>query len=66
MISFNKRTISADKNNEFIWRRKHVNIINVVGYRIDLYFHELKLAIEIDENGHSDRSLDYEMKSKRL
>ena len=24
---------------------------NVLGYRIDLYFHDYKLAIEIDENG---------------
>ena len=30
----------------------------VLGYRIDLYFHEYKLAIEIDENEHSDRNID--------
>ena len=30
----------------------------VLGYRIDLYFHECKLAIEIDENEHSDRNID--------
>ena len=35
---------------------------NVLGYRIDLYFHDCKLVIEIDENGHSDRSIDYEIK----
>ena len=33
---------------------------NVLGYRIDLYFHDYKLAIEIDEDGHSDRNIDYE------
>ena len=26
---------------------------NGLGYRIDLYFHNCKLAIEIDENGHN-------------
>ena len=27
---------------------------NVLGYRIDLYFHDHKFAIGIDENGRSD------------
>ena len=28
---------------------------STLGYRIDLYFHKYKLAIEVDELGHSDR-----------
>ena len=32
------------------------------GYRIDLCFHDHKLATEIDENGHSDRNIDFEIK----
>ena len=31
---------------------------SVLGYKIDLYFHDYKLTIEIDENGHSDRNID--------
>ena len=31
---------------------------NVLTYRIDLYFHDYKLPIEIDENGHIDRNID--------
>ena len=31
----------------------------VLSYRIDLYFYEHKLAIEIDELGHNDRNTDY-------
>ena len=31
---------------------------NVLGYRINLYFHDYKLPIEIDENGHSNRNID--------
>lgn len=31
---------------------------------IDLYFHDQKLAIEIDENGYSNRNIDH--KTKRL
>ena len=34
-------------------------------YRIDLYFHDYKLAIEIDENGHSDINFDYEIKIQK-
>ena len=38
---------------------------NVLNYRIDLYFHDHKLAIETDENGHSDRDIDYEIKKQK-
>ena len=30
----------------------------VIGYRIDLYFHKHKLAVEVDELGHADRNLN--------
>ena len=30
----------------------------VIGYRIDLYFHKHKLAIQVDELGHSNRNLN--------
>ena len=30
---------------------------NVLSYKINLYFHGYKLAIEIDLNGHSDRNI---------
>ena len=31
------------------------------GYRINLYFHEYKLAIEDYELSHNDRNIDYEI-----
>ena len=34
----------------------------VLGYKINLYFYEHKLEIEIDELGHNDRNTDYETK----
>ena len=37
----------------------------VVGYRIDLYFREYELAIEVDKLGHSDRNIDYEIQRQR-
>ena len=33
----------------------------VIGYKIDLYFHEYKLAIEVDELGHADRNINNEI-----
>ena len=37
----------------------------VIGYRIDFYFHENKLAIEVDELSHNDRNIDYEIQRQR-
>ena len=34
---------------------------SVLGYRIDLYFHKYRLAIEVDELGHADRNLSDEI-----
>ena len=32
---------------------------SMLGYRIDLYFYDYKLALEIDKNDHDDRDLEY-------
>ena len=37
----------------------------VLNYRTDLCFHKQKLAIEIDELGHNDRSAEYEIQRQR-
>ena len=37
------------------------NQYSVLGYRLDLYFHEYKLAIEVDELGHPDRNINNEI-----
>ena len=34
---------------------------NVLGYRTNTYFFKHKLAIEVDEQGHNDRDVDYEI-----
>ena len=36
-----------------------------LNYRIDLYFHKYKLAIEIDELSNNDRNIDYEIQRQR-
>ena len=37
----------------------------VLSCKIDLYFDDNKLAIEIDNNGHSDRNIDYEIERQK-
>ena len=38
---------------------------SVLGYRVDLYFYDYRLAIEVDEKGHKDRNIDHEIQRKR-
>ena len=37
----------------------------VLGYRVDLYFHEYKLAIEVDELGNNDGNINDEIERQR-
>ena len=37
---------------------------SVLSYRIDLYFHKYKLAIEVNELGHVDRNVNNEIERK--
>ena len=38
---------------------------NVLGYRIDLYFHHYHSQKKIDKNGHCNKNIDYEMKRQK-
>ena len=38
---------------------------SVLGYRIDLYFHDHKLTIKVDEKGHKDRNIDHGIKRQQ-
>ena len=37
----------------------------VIDYKIDLYFHKHKLAIEVDELGHADRNMNNEIERQK-
>ena len=43
-------------------RENMQNEYRILGCRVDLYFHDYNLAIEVDKFGHSDRNIDYEIK----
>ena len=38
---------------------------SVLSYKIDLYFPEHKLAIEVGEKGHEGRNIDHEIKTQK-
>ena len=61
----NQITISDDENKKFISRKKYENAMQCVRLLDWFLFHDYKHAIEIDENGHSDRNIDYEIKRQK-
>ena len=38
---------------------------NILGYRIDAYYSKYKLAIEVDQQGHKDINVDYEIQRQK-
>ena len=44
-----------------LFATEEIILQHVLGYRIDAYFSKYKLAIEVDEQGHKDRNIDYEI-----
>ena len=48
----------------FEWENMQTQYI-FSGYKIDLYFHVYKLAIEVDEKGHKERNIDHEIKRQK-
>ena len=37
-----------------------------LGYQIDFYFHDHKLAIDVDEKGYKDRNIDHEIQRQKV
>ena len=56
VINTNQQTVLKSIKDAFEWEDMQTQY-SVLGYRIDLYFHKHKLAIEVDELGHTDRNL---------
>ena len=59
VINTKEQTVINLIKDAFEGENMHTQYV-VIGYRIDLYFHSYKLAIEVDELGHADRNLNYE------
>ena len=64
VINAKKQTILRSIKNAFEGEDMQTQY-TVIGYRIDLYFHKHKLAIEVDELGHADRNGNNEIERKK-
>ena len=63
VILTNEQTSLAKKS---IFERENMQTeYKVLGYRTDICFHNCKISIEIDENGYSDRNIEYEIKKSK-
>ena len=64
VINTKEQTVLESIKNAF--EREDMQIqYTVLGYRIDLYFHKYRLAIEVDKLGHADRNLSNETERKK-
>ena len=64
MINFKQQTVSEAIKDTFEGENMQSECI-VLSYRINLYFHDYKLAIKVDEYGHNDRNIDIEIKTQK-
>ena len=64
MINTKEKTIINSIKDTFEGENMQTQYI-VLGYRIDLYFHEYKLAIEVDELGHTNRNTNNEIERQK-
>ena len=60
MINTKKQTVINSVKDAFEGENMQTQY-SVLSYRIDLYFHKCKLAIEADELGHADRNNNNEI-----
>ena len=68
-LGFNQYDITLNKEQSIMDAFERENMksqYSVLGYKIDLYFHDYKLAIAVHEKGHKDRSIDHEMKRQKV
>ena len=64
-VILTEKTISAKKIMRLFKGGNMQTQYNVSSYRIDLYFRDYKLPIEIDENRYSDRNVACEIKRQK-
>ena len=64
VINTKEQTIINYIKNVFEGENKQTQY-SVLGYRFDLYFDEYKLAIEVDELGHTNRNINNEIERQK-
>ena len=64
MTNCKEQTVLESIKNAFEGENMQIQC-SVLGYKNDLYFHEYKLATEVDELGHNDGNIDYEIQRQK-
>ena len=64
MINTKEQTIINSIKDTFERENKQTQY-SVLDYRIDLYFHKYKLAIEVDELGNTNRNINNEIERQK-
>ena len=64
MINTKEQTVTSAIKDTFEGENMQTQY-SVLSYRIDLYFHKYKLAIEVDELGHNDRNINDEIERQK-
>ena len=65
-IIMNKEQLVTTKIIQLFAKEEVLLQHSVLGYRIDLYFPEHKLAIEVDEKRHEDRDMHKEIERQKV
>ena len=64
MINYEEQTVLETRKDAFEGENTQTEY-SVLGYRIDLYFHDHELAIGNDELGHKHRDVNYEIQGQK-
>ena len=64
VINFKEQTVLESIKDAFEGENMPTQY-SVSGHKINLYFHEYKLAIEVDELVHNNRNIDYEIQRNK-
>ena len=65
MINTKEQTVISAIKDTFEGEDMQIHY-SVLGYRVDLYFHEQKLAVEVDELGHNGRNINDEIQRQQV
>ena len=64
MINYEEQTVLETRKDAFEGENTQTEY-SVLGYRIDLYFHDHELAIGNDELGHKHRDVNYKIQGQK-
>ena len=65
MINFKEQTLFEPIKEVFEGKDMKIQY-SVLEHRIDLYFHDYKLTIEVDQLGYNDKNIGYKIQREKV